>query len=144
MIYINLEIVVDNLFILGAYPNSKRQIEPELLRIIMKNWKIEDLKNFQVKFFSNFIISKGLGLNTFYSNNKELDNYNLFQSLKLLQTRPTVGSLSLNDKYELDELYKFFQITQHICSETIIGCEPFPGELLNPKKLNVTLPENVY
>ncbi|PKK69219.1 hypothetical protein RhiirC2_781277 [Rhizophagus irregularis] len=29
--------------LLGSFPNSHRQIEPELLRIIMQNWRLDDL-----------------------------------------------------------------------------------------------------
>jgi hypothetical protein len=31
------------LFSTGSYPSSKRQIEPELLRIIMQSWRLDDL-----------------------------------------------------------------------------------------------------
>ncbi|GBC16128.2 hypothetical protein GLOIN_2v1776801 [Rhizophagus irregularis DAOM 181602=DAOM 197198] len=55
--------------ILGSFPNSNRQIEPELLRIIMRNWRLDNLVSVQ----SN--------------------NVKLVEALKLIQPRSTSGKV---------------------------------------------------
>ncbi|CAB4425448.1 unnamed protein product [Rhizophagus irregularis] len=67
--------------LLESFPNSHHQIEPELLRIIMQNWWLDDL-------ISN-----------------QLNNSKLVEGLKLVKFRPTTGSLSAYDNFEWDELY---------------------------------------
>lgn len=63
------------------------------------------------------------------------NNVKLTEGLKLVQSRPTTGSLAAYDKFELDELFRFRQIHSLEIENTIAGSEPFPGEMLTPKKL---------
>ena len=65
------------------------------------------------------------------------------QALELVKSRPTIGSLALNDEFNFIESYQFIQIFRHL-SETITGTEPFPGQMLTPKKERVSLPDNIY
>ncbi|GBC30008.2 hypothetical protein GLOIN_2v1776801 [Rhizophagus irregularis DAOM 181602=DAOM 197198] len=97
--------------ILSSFLNSYRNIESELLRIIMQSWRLDNLISDQ-------------------SNNVKLT-----EGLKLVQSRPTTGSLAAYDKFELDELFRFRQIHSLEIENTIAGSEPFPGEMLTPKKL---------
>src|ERR1700741_165569 len=106
--------------ILGSLPNSQRQIEPELLRIIMQNWRLDDLLSTQ-------------------SNNMKLAN-----SLKLLKQRSTPGSLARYDDFEFTEVAHFRQIYNLEVDDTITGLETFPGEMISPKRMNVTLPDDIY
>jgi hypothetical protein len=105
---------------LGSYPNSHRQIEPELLRIIMQNWRLDDL-------LSN-----------------QLDNLKLKEGLKFVQPRPTLGSLAAYDEFEFDELYRFIQNFHLETDDIITGIESFPGEMMKPVKIGVNLPEEIY
>ena len=105
---------------LGSFPNSRRQIEPELLRIIMQNWRLDDLLSVQ-------------------SHDTKLN-----EGLKLLQPRPTSGSLAAYDNFEFAELSRFREIYRLEIEDTITGTEFFPGEMLHPKKINVGLPDHIY
>ena len=102
------------MFIIGSFPSSKRQIEPELLRIIMQNDRL-----------ANLIIS-------------QQDNTKLTKALHLVKARPTTGSLAA---YESAELYQFMQNYQQELAAT--GSDPFPGEMLTPKK-EYSLPDSIY
>lgn len=107
-------------FALGSLPNSGRNIEPELLRIIMQNWRLDNL-------ISN-----------------RLENSKLAECLNLVKSRPTVGSLATYDEFEFDELRRFLDIYRLNINNTITGSEPFPGVMLTPTKLDVTLPKEIY
>lgn len=62
---------VTNRFIsIGSFPNSHRQIEPELLRIIMQHWRLTDLVSHQSS------------------------NTKLVEGLKFIQPRAASGSLA--------------------------------------------------
>ena len=65
----------------GSLPNSKWQIEPELMRIIMQNLQIDDL-------ISN-----------------QSDNRKLTKALELLESRVISRSLASNDEFDFTELY---------------------------------------
>ena len=106
--------------VLGSYPNSKRQIEPELLRIVMQGWKLDDLISSQS------------------------DNIKLSEALELVKSRQTTGSLAANESSTFAELYQFMQIYRQNIDVTITGSEPFPGEMMSPKKERVSLPDNIY
>ncbi|CAB5380533.1 unnamed protein product [Rhizophagus irregularis] len=106
--------------ILGSFSNSHRQIEPELLRIIMQHLRIDEL----VSAHSN--------------NNK------LVEALKLIQSRPTSGSLAVYDNFNYAELYQFRKAFFQEVDDTIAGSEPFPGEMLTPCRSRVALPANIY
>ncbi|GET67105.1 uncharacterized protein LOC110233779 [Rhizophagus irregularis DAOM 181602=DAOM 197198] len=106
--------------ILGSFPNSNRQIEPELLRIIMRNWRLDNLVSVQ----SN--------------------NVKLVEALKLIQPRSTSGSLAAYDNFNYTELYQFRKVFFQEVDETIVGSEPFPEEMLTPCKNRVALPDDIY
>jgi len=104
----------------GSFPNSHRQIEPELLRIIMQHWRLDDLVSAQ-------------------SNNNRL-----VEALKLIKPRATSGSLAAYDNFEFSELYQYRKIFVQEVDDTIVGNEPFPGEMLTPRRIRVALPDNIY
>ena len=103
----------------GSFPNSKRAIELELLRIITQNSRLDNLVSAQ-------------------SNNAKLMN-----ALFLVQPRSTTGSLAAYDGFDFDELYRFMQIFHQNIDDTITGSEEFLGEMLTPKN-RVLLPNTVY
>src|SRR5271170_7593127 len=105
---------------LGSFPNSHRQIEPELLRIIMQNWRLDDLISAQ----SN--------------------NIKLVEALKLIQPRATTRSLADYDNFESAQLYQFRKFFFQEVDDTIIGSEPFPGEMLTPCRNQVALSDSIY
>ncbi|CAB4439788.1 unnamed protein product [Rhizophagus irregularis] len=74
----------------------------------------------------------------------QLNNVKLTEGLKLVQSRSTTGSLVAYDKFELDELFRFRQIYSLEIEDTIASSEPFPEEMLTPKKINVGLPDETY
>ncbi|CAB4432113.1 unnamed protein product [Rhizophagus irregularis] len=106
--------------ILGSYPNSKRYIEPELLRIIVQNCRINDLISIQ-------------------SGNQKLVN-----GLKLIEPRQTTGLLTAYDDLGSEELVQFKRIFCSELEDTITGSEIYPGNLLSPIKNRVDLPGNLY
>ncbi|CAB5190924.1 unnamed protein product [Rhizophagus irregularis] len=106
--------------ILGSYPNSKRYIEPELLRIIVQNCRINDLISIQ-------------------SGNQKLVN-----GLKLIEPRQTTGSLAAYDDLRSEKLVQFKRIFCSELEDTITGSEIYPGNLLSPIKNRVDLPDNLY
>jgi hypothetical protein len=108
-----------NIF-LGSFPNSRRQIEPELLRILMQNWRLDDLLSAQP------------------------ENMRLIEGLKLIRQRATTGSLASYDEYEFSELVRFRHIYNLKIEDTITGAEFLPGEMMPPKKVNVSLPDDIY
>ena len=120
MRFMIMDILINNNNFLGSFPNSRRQIEPELLRIIMHNWRLDDLLS------------------------KQLDNSKLTEALKLVQSRITLGSLAAYDNFEFDELYWFRQIYRLETEDTITDTEIFPGEMMSPKKIGVSLPDDIY
>lgn len=108
------------MFTIGSFPNSKRQIEPELMRIIMQNWRLDDLISAQS------------------------DNTKLMEALCLVQPRSTTGTLAAYDGFDFAELYRFRQIFHHSIDATITGSEEFPGEMLTPKNNRVSVPDAIY
>src|SRR5271154_4648596 len=105
---------------LGSYPNSHRQIEPELLRIIMQNWRLDDLVSVQ----SN--------------------NIKLIEALKLIQLLATTGSLADYDNFESAQLYQFRKFFFQEVDDTIISSEPFSGKMLMPCRNWIALPDSIY
>jgi hypothetical protein len=100
---------------LGSLPNSHRQIEPELMRRLMNDKRIED------------ITSSGIQM----------------KGLELLENRPTTGSLSATDQFSSDELERFWLNSKNIQESTIAGCEAFPGEMLTPSFTGIMLSESM-
>lgn len=68
----------------------------------------------------------------------------LIEALKLIQPRPTSGSLAAYDNFNYSELYQFRKVFLQEVEDTIVGSEPFPGEMLIPRKNRVALPDNIY
>src|SRR2546425_1888622 len=86
----------------------------------MQNWRLDDILSSQ----SN--------------------NMRLVEGLKLLKQRATLGSLASSDDLEFAELCQFRQISRLEIEDTITGIEPFSGEMMSPKRMNVTLPDDIY
>ncbi|EXX74048.1 hypothetical protein RirG_054720 [Rhizophagus irregularis DAOM 197198w] len=105
--------------LLGSFPNSKRAIELELMRIITQNSRL------------NCLISA------------QSDNQKLMEALSLVQNRLTTGSLAAYDGFDFAELYRFMRTFHQNIDVTITGCEEFPGEMITPKK-QVSLPDTIY
>lgn len=72
------------------------------------------------------------------------NNEKLVNAIKLVQHRSTTGSLAVYEDYEITKLQRFRLIYNLLVEETITRKEPFPGRMLTPKKMEVTLPDNVY
>ncbi len=108
------------LLYLGSFPNSHRQIEPELLRIIMQNWRLDNILSHQ------------------------LNNDKLFEGLKLLKPRSTTSTLAAYDELDYNELFRFRQIFCQEIDNTINGSEAFSSEMLTPRKNQVSLPDDIY
>lgn len=101
---------------IGSYNNSRRNIEPELLRIMNEN-------SYLKYFLSN-------------SNNEFLS-----ASLNIIKPKKSVGSLSALDDFESDDYLNFIRLSR-IEDESAIGTEPFPGELMSPC-YETNLPKNI-
>lgn len=72
------------------------------------------------------------------------NNVKLVEALKLIQSRPTSRSLAAYDNYNYAELYQFRKAFFQEVDYTIVGSEPFPGEMLTPCRSRVALPDNIY
>jgi hypothetical protein len=107
------------LFLVGSYPSSGRNIEPELLRIIQQNCRLDEL-----------IIAN------------QSDELN--EVLGLVKPRPTAGSLAMYDGFDSSELHQFRQNFRIESDITITGSEDFPGEMLTPRNDRVSLPDDIY
>jgi len=107
------------LFLVGSYPSSGRNIEPELLRIIQQNCRLDEL-----------IIAN------------QSDELN--EVLGLVKPRPTAGSLAMYDGFDSSELHQFRQNFRIESDITITGSENFPGEMLTPRNDRVSLPDDIY
>ena len=68
----------------------------------------------------------------------------LVEGLKLLKQWVTLGSLASSDDLEFAELCQFRQISRLEIEDTITGIEPFPGEMISSKRMNVALPDDIY
>src|SRR5271154_2357863 len=74
----------------------------------------------------------------------QLNNIKLIEALKLIQPWATSRSLADYDNFKFAELYQFRKIFFQEVDDTIVGSEPFPGEMLMPYKVQVALPDNIY
>jgi len=72
------------------------------------------------------------------------NNVKLVEALKLIQPRQTSGSLAAYDNFNYSELYQFRKVFFQEVDDTIVGSEPFPGEILMPRKNQVALPDDIY
>ncbi|CAG8800299.1 25885_t:CDS:1, partial [Dentiscutata erythropus] len=68
------------------FPNSHHQIEPELLRIILENWRLDDLISAQSS------------------------NLKLLKDLSLIRPKAAVESLAAYNNLEFNKLHHFRQI----------------------------------
>ncbi|RIB24234.1 hypothetical protein C2G38_2169141 [Gigaspora rosea] len=102
---------------IGSYPNSNRQIEPELMKIFLKNALVD------YHLTRNW--TPGL-----------LDN-----TLHLIKPKKAVGSLALTSTIDNKEL-KYFLSHRHQISVAfkIYGTEPIPGRMLSPSYMGVIMP----
>jgi hypothetical protein len=100
----------------GSYQNSKRNIEPELLRIINENS------------FLKYLLSN-------------CDDELLRTSLDFIKPRKSTGSLAALDDFTSDKYQDFIRLAL-IEDESAIGTEPFPGMLMDPYK-EMTLPTDI-
>src|SRR5277367_5406264 len=66
------------------------------------------------------------------------------KGLELLNSRPSVGSLSDSDQFSPDEMYQFLMNSRNIIDSLITGCEEFPGEFLRPKFENIRLEDSIH
>ncbi|CAB4487545.1 unnamed protein product [Rhizophagus irregularis] len=100
---------------IGSYPNSNRQIEPELMRIVLKNTLIN--------YHLSYKWSSGL----------------LKESLSLIMPKQAVGSLAF--MAEKDELQHFLSMRHNTSTfSKIYGTERLPGQMLNPSCFKVIIP----
>ena len=91
--------------ILGSYNNSKRNIEPELLRIMNENS------------FLKYLLTN-------------CDNEHLRTSLDIINPKKSVGSLAALDDFESDEYINFIRLSR-IEKESASETENFPGVLMD-------------
>ncbi|GET67299.1 uncharacterized protein LOC107327733 [Rhizophagus irregularis DAOM 181602=DAOM 197198] len=100
---------------IGSYPNSNRKIEPELMKIVLKNTLVD--YHLTCKWTSGL----------------------LDESLCFLVKKKDVGSLALTA--EREEL-QYFLSMRHSTSK-IYGTEAIPGQLLKPSYLRVVIPSEL-
>ena len=101
-LYIN-ELTV---YILGSFPTSNRSIEPELMRILMRNAQLESR-------------IQQIGKNS-----------PLFQSLPLLEKRKARGSLRFTEIFETDELLTYLNMVKCVTTGTnISGTKKYLGAM---------------
>jgi len=109
------------IFILGSFPNSRRNIEPELMRIMIQNNQLND-----------------------YKATIEVPN-SIRKALRLLDPRPSVGSLGISEMHEYDakQLQDFLLMSSEIFNNRFTDTEKFPGGFLSPEYSNIRLPSNL-
>jgi len=109
------------IFILGSFPNSHRNIEPELMRIMIQNRQLDD-----------------------YTATIEIPN-SIREALRLLNPWPSVGSLEISETHEHDaqQLQDFLLMSSEVFNRRITGTERFPGGFLSPENRNTRLPSNL-
>src|SRR3989337_4393886 len=97
-----------NIF-LGSFHNSQRNIEQELIKIVQNNTILDELTSHTDQ------------------------NQHLRESLEMLKSKDSVGSLSIYDKYSDEDYQTFRLLSTNILKEgATFGDEPFPGSLLGP------------
>ncbi|GET61560.1 hypothetical protein GLOIN_2v1849215 [Rhizophagus irregularis DAOM 181602=DAOM 197198] len=100
---------------IGSYPNSNRQIEPELMKIVLKNTLVD--YHLSCKWTSGL----------------------LDESLHLLVPKKAVGSLAITAEREELQHFLFMRHNTSMIFK-IYGTEPLPGQMLNPSYINVVMP----
>jgi hypothetical protein len=66
------------------------------------------------------------------------------KGLEILNSRPSVGSLSDTNEFSTDEMYQFLMNSKNIIDSPITGSEEFPGRLLKPQSVNVRLEDSIH
>ena len=102
--------------VLGHLPNSRRKIEPELMRRIMNDNQINNIIS------SETVTTKGFDI---------------------LDTRPSVGSISESDEFGSEEMERFLLYSQDIKESPISGCEEFPEEMLGSLSENILMSDEM-
>lgn len=101
-------------YYIGSYPNSNRQIEPELMKIVLKNTLVD------------------------YHLSCKWTSCLLEKSLHLLTPKKAVGSLAFTA--EREELQHFLSMRHNTSTfSKIYGTEPIPGQMLKPSYLGVVM-----
>ena len=100
---------------IGTFPNSYRQIEPELMRILIHKTQLE-----------------------MYSNLPNLPNH-VHDEMNLLTPKSVIGSLSITNLFNAKEMEEFLQMSREVFNKNITGAERFPGRFLLPKRIHVKL-----
>lgn len=100
-------------------PNSRRNIEPEIMASIMDQFHVHRMMHI----VDHSLVRKCMGI---------------------IAPRPTVGSLAAVDAFETYDLQQFLRLSGDITKAGATGSEWFPGEFLHPVNRDVTLPESVH
>src|ERR1043165_3043693 len=105
--------------LLGSYPTSNQSIEPELMRILMKNA--------QVEFRINSADSDGAKL--------------LFDQVLPLLDKKVRGSLKMTENFESKDLIVYLEMADKIDTANVItGRKRYLGEMIKLILPNVYLP----
>lgn len=105
---------------LGSFPTSNRSIEPELMRILMRNAQLES----RIEQTSR--------------------DSPLFHCLPLLDKRKARGGLYFTETFEADELLTYLDMAERVDAVTNISrAEKYPGMMLPPCNKNVTIPRDI-
>ncbi|CAG8726317.1 10797_t:CDS:2, partial [Ambispora leptoticha] len=109
--------------LLGTYPTSNRSIEPELMRILMKNAQVE-----------------------FRINSVDMGEAKLLldQALSLLDKKVR-GSLKMTENFECEDLVDYLKMADKITNVNVItGTEKYLGEIIGMINENVYTPDEFY
>ena len=103
---------------IGSYPTSNRQIEPELMKIVLRNSFVD--------YYLTHKWSSGL----------------LDKALQLLIPKKMAGSLAVTNNFDHEELQHFISL-RNDTSNKIYGTEFIPGHMLAPAHKNVKMPSSL-
>ena len=120
ILYNNTNWYIYNLYFIGSYKTSQRNIEPELLRIILTNNSLDEVVS-----------------------NADID-VRLSDSLTILKGRVSGSSIDISDEFETQDLLQFYNLRNIINQGEAFGFEPFPDTFLGPKSENTILPLNIH
>lgn len=120
----------------GSLPNSHRNPEPELMRILMTYAETDLL--------ADWLIRSDKSRKTKYKQKDNDDQDPFGEALQVLASKRNVGSLAATDGFETYDLWQFLRLSRNITEAGTVGNEWFPGELLGPCRTDVTLPDNHF
>jgi hypothetical protein len=110
--------------LLGSYLTSNRSIEPELIRILMKNAQVE----YRI-----------------HSVNREDGAGLLLDQLLLLLDKKVHGSLKMTENFKSEDLVAYLEMADKIDTGGVIeGTERYPREMMKPINENIRLPDIDY